>query len=450
MLQAPLAAIWLPDAASKNAAAYDPLFYFILGVNVFFSSLIMAMLIFFVFKYRHREGRPHDPTAGHSTALELTWTIIPTMLVLVIFYFGFRGYLHANPPQVIPNADSVTANGAMWNWTFTYANNHTDPELHLVVNKPTNMELQSADVIHDLDIPAFRMKKDVVPGRYNKEWFEPTVASAPPATVLVWHDSKPVPAAFVADEDGYYGVYPNNSEFPIATTDLVPGESLSFEKKDGKSVAVSMHYGKRVETALDFETAPEYAWKKIDFYDVYCAMYCGTGHSIMLAKCIVQTQDEFDRWMAHQIVWEPRMSYVDRGKELAGQMGCVTCHSHDGAAMTGPTWKNLYGSTVELNGAPSVLADDAYIEESILLPSKKIVKGFEDKMPQDFGTKLKPNDITALTWYMKSISANYKGDMKVGLKVGAAMKAGHPATQPTTVPAGTPSPTSEPPAVTPH
>src|SRR5579862_7046187 len=151
MFQAILAAFWLPEAASKNAEAHDPLFYFILAVNIFFSSLIMAMLIFFILKYRHREKQPHDttsgphdPTAGHSTALELTWTIIPTLLVLVIFYYGFRGYLHAN--VVPPNADKVTANGAMWKWTFTYDTGLTDDELHVVVGRPTEMVLYSADV----------------------------------------------------------------------------------------------------------------------------------------------------------------------------------------------------------------------------------------------------------------------------------------------------------------
>jgi cytochrome c oxidase subunit 2 len=447
MFQALLASIWLPESASKNAPAYDALFYFILGINILFSSLIMATLIFFVFKYRHREGRPHDPTAGHSTALELTWTIIPTMLVLVIFYYGFRGYLHAN--TMPPNADTVTANGAMWNWTFTYANNHTDPELHLVVNKPTNMILQSADVIHDLDIPAFRMKKDVVPGRYNREWFEPTRISAAPKEVMSWKVSGAMPPVAKSEDGGYYGLYAGNSEFPLKAIDLAHGESFGFDTIKGKPVAVFTHEGEKQSIDIDTKENHEFRWKVIDFYQVYCAMYCGTGHSVMLAKCIVQSQADFDRWMANQVLWEPRMSYVARGHELAGAMGCATCHSTDGSKMTGPTWKDLYGSQVPLSDGKQVLADDDYIAESIVLPSKKIVQGFEDKMPQDFSAKLKPNDITAITWYMKSISSNYHGDMTVGTTVGAAKKTQKPGA--TTAPTSTPavSPTFEPPAVTP-
>src|SRR6185437_6112003 len=188
MLQALLAvekySFWLPEPASNNAGVYDRLFYFILGINILFSSLIMALMIFFVLKYRHRKGQKHDPTAGHSTALELTWTIIPTLLVLVIFYYGFRGYLHAN--VIPPNAAEVTATGSMWKWTFSYPSGLVDDELHMVVNKPTRMILESSDVIHDLDIPSFRMKKDVVPGRYNKEWFEPNLANDPTKESIVF------------------------------------------------------------------------------------------------------------------------------------------------------------------------------------------------------------------------------------------------------------------------
>jgi cytochrome c oxidase subunit 2 len=104
--------LWLPEAATKDAVEHaDPLFNFILWINIIFSSLIMAMLIVFLFKFRHRPGeaKKHDPTGGHSTALELTWTIIPTLLVFVIFWYGFRNYLHAS--VMPPNATIVHCTG---------------------------------------------------------------------------------------------------------------------------------------------------------------------------------------------------------------------------------------------------------------------------------------------------------------------------------------------------
>jgi len=335
---------WLPQAATRDAVEHsDPLFYFILWINIIFSSLIMALLVIFLIKYRHREGvKKHDPTGGHSTALELTWTIIPTFLVFVIFWYGFRGFLHAN--VMPPNANQVTCNAKMWNWSFTYDTGLTDPELHLVVDKPTVMILESADVLHDLDIPAFRMKKDAVPGRYNREWFEPNVKGS---------------------------------------------------------------------------------------FEIYCAMYCGQNHSTMLATCVVQDKADYDKWMADKLDWQKKMSFIDRGRQIHQTFGCATCHSVEaGVVVKGPSWRDVYGSTVALEGGGSVLADDAYIQESVYQPAAKIVKGFQNIMPS-FEGQLKANDIQALTWYLKSISKDFKGDLTPGQTIGSGK---HPATGPAVAP----------------
>jgi cytochrome c oxidase subunit 2 len=443
MLQALLAttekySFWLPEPASNNAAVYDNLFYFILAINIIFSSLIMALMIYFVLKFRHRKGHVSNPTAGHSTALELTWTIIPTMLVLVIFYYGFRGYLHAN--VIPPNASAVTATGSMWKWSFTYESGLVDDELHLVVNKPTRMTLESVDVIHDLDIPAFRMKKDVVPGRFNKEWFEPNLETEEAKPSIAFPaDAKSLPVTKTVDSAGAYGLYKGDAYGAANTATLEPGDTYGFKIDDGKTVAFFTSGGKSTLIPIDPSLASQYTWKyPYGYFQVYCAMYCGTGHSIMLAKCVVESKARFDKWMQEKLEWAPRESYVDRGKELYAKFGCNTCHSLDGAKGTGPSWKDLWGSQVPLTTGNSVPADDDYLVESIVSPSKKIVLGFEDKMPQDFGTRLKPADITALTWFMKSISSNYKDSMSEGMRVGAAVKTG-PTTGPTTSPATAPA-----------
>ncbi len=129
-----------------------------------------VLLVTFVVKYRHQEGKVQESTAGHSTALELTWTIIPTIIVLVIFYFGFRQFLNLSVEP--PNAYEITATGMMWNWQFTYPNGYVSPELHVPAGVPVRVILVSQDVIHSLFVPVFRVKKDVVPGRYNRIWFQ--------------------------------------------------------------------------------------------------------------------------------------------------------------------------------------------------------------------------------------------------------------------------------------
>lgn len=162
---------WMPTRASTIGGDVDWLFYLILWISVFFTLLIFALMMLFVIKYRHREGRAvPDSKAGHSTALELIWTIIPTLIVAIIFIYGFRIFMKMSYAE--PNAYEIQVNAQMWSWTFTYPNGHVDNELHIPLNTPIRLVLNSADVIHSFYVPAFRVKKDVVPGRYNTLWFQ--------------------------------------------------------------------------------------------------------------------------------------------------------------------------------------------------------------------------------------------------------------------------------------
>ena len=109
-----------------------------------------------------RGSRRAEASPSHNTALEITWTVIPLILVIVIFFFGFKGYLDmATPPA---NAYEILVDGQKWNWSFTYPNGYVDANLHVPVDRPVRLVMTSADVIHSLYVPAFRIKTDVVPG----------------------------------------------------------------------------------------------------------------------------------------------------------------------------------------------------------------------------------------------------------------------------------------------
>lgn len=172
MLQSILAisepTFWLPQGSSTVSSDLDWLFYFVYWINVIFFVLVVALMVYFAWKYRHREGRTVEPSAGHSTALELTWTIIPTLLTVFIFYYGFRGFLQMAVDP--PNAYEITVNGKMWNWSFIYPNGYVSPELHVPADTPVRFVLTSDDVIHSFFVADWRVKKDVVPGRYNRMW----------------------------------------------------------------------------------------------------------------------------------------------------------------------------------------------------------------------------------------------------------------------------------------
>ena len=167
---------WMPPRASTVSGDVDNLFNFIMWLSIFFFVLIMVLMVVFVWRYRHRRGDdPSQSSRGsHSTALELTWTIIPTILVVIIFYYGFRGFLDMAVSP--PNAYEIQVTARTWSWTFTYPNGAVTNELHIPKDTPIRLVLSSDDVIHSFFVPAFRVKRDAVPGRFNRMWFTATMS----------------------------------------------------------------------------------------------------------------------------------------------------------------------------------------------------------------------------------------------------------------------------------
>ncbi len=164
---------WMPDAASTVADDVDWLFYFLYWVSVGAATLILATMILFVIRYRRRPGHKARPSPSHSTALELTWSIIPTLVFLLMFWWGFQGFIEMHTPR--GDAYHVTVESRMWSWSFRYPNGVTNPETLVVpVNRPIKLDLVSYDVIHSFYVPAFRIKQDLVPDRTNSIWFEAT------------------------------------------------------------------------------------------------------------------------------------------------------------------------------------------------------------------------------------------------------------------------------------
>jgi cytochrome c oxidase subunit II len=164
---------WMPVEGSANAPAVDWLFHFILVISSVFFAITVFFLGWFIYRYRRRPGVGAERTATHSNRLEVAWTIIPLVLALSIFYFGFKQYLDMSVAPA--NSYEILVTAQKWNWQFTYPNGYSDGNLHVPVDTPVRLVLSSEDVIHSLYIPAFRLKKDAVPGRYNKVWFKATV-----------------------------------------------------------------------------------------------------------------------------------------------------------------------------------------------------------------------------------------------------------------------------------
>ncbi len=318
MLALPLAQssggnFFFPERASAASESVDTVFFFILWISIFFFAIIVGAMVYFLMKYRERPGVEAVKTATHSNFLEILWSVIPTIIVGVIFVWGFIAYMDMRQPP--DNAYEIRVVAKKWNWEFVYPNGHREPNLHVPVNRPVQLVMSSDDVIHSLYIPAFRLKMDVVPGRYTKTWFEP---------------------------------------------------------------------------------------RRVGEYTLFCAEYCGEQHSKMLAQVVVHPSGEFEKWLADAANFLERVTPEEGGRIVYERKGCIQCHSLDGSAKAGPTFKGSFGEEHEMADGRRILVDENYIRKSILEPQSDIRAGFKPVMPTYAG-QIRDEEIGALIAFIKSL-----------------------------------------------
>lgn len=174
------ATVQMPEGASTLAPLVDSLYYDIFWISVVSFVAIVACMTWFAWRFRRRKGVKSKPP-GHHNALELFWTFSPLILLAYMFHQGFAGFMTmAIPPE---NAINVRARAYKWRWEFEQPNGMVDGELIVPVGQPVRMIMSSvpngpepadAAVLHSFFVPAFRVKRDVVPGMYTSLWFEAT------------------------------------------------------------------------------------------------------------------------------------------------------------------------------------------------------------------------------------------------------------------------------------
>lgn len=153
----------------------DDAFFFILGISITFLLLNTGVMIYFVFRYR-KKRHPRAEEVEENVPLEILWTVIPTILVLAIFFVGWKGFQYMRTAP--PDAMVVKVMARQWSWTFTYANGKESTVLHVPLGKPVKLLINAADVLHSLYIPAYRIKEDAVPGKETYLWFLPDEAGS--------------------------------------------------------------------------------------------------------------------------------------------------------------------------------------------------------------------------------------------------------------------------------
>ena len=164
---------WVPEVASNLASKVDAVIWFITVISLIFFILISIFLIYFAIKYRRKQENEETPYITGNHLLETVWTIIPSILLIVIFVYGFVVYKEMRTPP--KDALEINVMGKQWLWQFKYNNGKTTlNELYVPEGRPVKLVMISDDVLHSLFVPAFRVKQDLVGGMYTYLWFTPT------------------------------------------------------------------------------------------------------------------------------------------------------------------------------------------------------------------------------------------------------------------------------------
>jgi cytochrome c oxidase subunit 2 len=164
---------FFPQQASAQAAQVDALYFFMVAVTAFFSLLIAVLVVVFAVKYRRKSDDEIGVAIHGSLALELLWTFIPLGIAMVMFAWGAKVFFDLYRPPA--GAMEIFVVGKQWMWKAQHADGQREiNELHVPIGRPVRLVMGSEDVIHSYYIPAFRVKADVIPGRYNSLWFTAT------------------------------------------------------------------------------------------------------------------------------------------------------------------------------------------------------------------------------------------------------------------------------------
>ena len=309
--------LFMPHAGTALAEDIDKLFVAVTWLSVFLFVLIVGAAGYWTYKHRRQPGdekKLSTPTY-HNPAIEIFWAVGPLLVCLGLFHWGVVQYFNL---RVAPGgSEEVKVRGRKWAWEFEYANGKVTDKLNVPVGKPVRLIMTSQDVIHSFFVPDFRIKQDVIPGRYSTVWFEA---------------------------------------------------------------------------------------REVGENQVFCTEYCGASHSDMLTKVVVMPQKDFKDWLDKDDDTDKDgkpIPLADIGKKIYEGKACNTCHSLDGSAKVGPSFKGLWGRQETMTDGTTVTVDENYVRESILQPSAKVVKGYQPVMPT-FQGSVKERQILGVIEFLKA------------------------------------------------
>lgn len=368
-----------PVELVNAVAKVDQTFLLIFGISAALLLFITAAMVWFVFRYS-RKRNPVAASFSHNTLAEVIWIVLPTILVMGMFWSGWVSYRALRDAPADSMEVKVTAR--MWSWDFEYPNGKHSPTLVVPVGKPVKLAMTSVDVLHGFFAPAFRIKIDTVPGMTTYGWFR-------------------------ADKEGEYVIFCSvycglQHAKMLSTIRAVPQEEYErfLAEKGGGLTARALLDAKGCLSCHSLDGTPSVGPSLKDVWG---------REVVLLAKDKKEKKLKYDAASLTMIIMGPRtgvvkgydavmpeyrdqlspeelkqiLEFLEKGesgppsgpaawKAVAEAQGCLGCHSLDGSDIAGPTFKGMFGGKGLARGGGVV--DRAYVEAVLKDPAAKLGK----------------------------------------------------------------------------
>ena len=419
------------EGVSTASSSVNTAMYVVYGINIGVFILVIGVMFYFAYKYSSkRNPRNKIKNIEHNTPLEIVWTIIPLILVMIMFYYGFSSL---KALRTIPKDNmEIQVTGQMWSWKHKYPNGKITKDLYVPVGKNIKLDLTAPknDVIHSYYIPAFRFKQDVVPGYTYNAWFNATKKGAYDIECAEYcgrGHSTMLAKVYVLSQEDFDAWYNSDKKTPFSkkvTSKLTEHPGLTLIKNNGctschdlgKNVLVGPGFKgifgtkiKVTENGTLKEVVIDEAYIKESILEPNKQIVEGFNGGMMSSFKGVLNDEQINQiidYLKGGKIVQPKVDKKVIAKEILENNGCLGCHSTDGSARVGPSYKGIFERKTKVkigDTLKEIVADKAYIKESILNPNAKIVDGFNGGMMSSYKGVLSNEDIDILIEYFKGL-----------------------------------------------
>lgn len=394
------------------AREVDQAFVIILAIAVGILVLVTVLMLYFLWRY-HYTRNPEATEIPGSLALELLWTVIPSILVMAMFWFGWSSF---KAMRTVPaGALEVSVEARMWSWSFGYPGGKRSPVLMAPVATDVKLSMTSRDVIHSFYVPAMRIKMDTVPGMTTTAWFNSDQTGEFDILCAEYCGLKHanmITTLKIVTQREYYDWLAGKDEGTAKARALFESYGCtschSLDGAEGVGPPLAGLGGRMVEVLLpggkEQVVASDEAYLRRAVLDPEAEIVQGYAPTMPPFEGVVSDED-----LAAMVNWMlfGDTAGQDQGRALAEAEGCVSCHSTDGSIIAGPSFRGLFGSrrsVVDAQGAQStVLADEAYVRQSIVQPEALLVEGQDPIMPPY--ESLDEAQLALLVDYLRALAA---------------------------------------------